>query len=283
LPSQNGGDYIGRKHKTQPMGPEMPEHAQSFIDINGCRIALRRGGTGEPLLFLHGASGGGQWHPFLDRLAERFDVIAPEHPGFGLSDTPPWLDNMADLAYFYLDFLKALDIDRVHMVGLSIGGWLAAELGVRSTARLKTLTLVASAGIHLNGVPKVDVFLQNDELRLRDLFHDPARADRMIGQVLSPEMVDIALKNRFTTAKLTWQPRGYNPHLHKWLHRIDVPTLIVWGASDRLYPPAYAEEFHRLIPGSRVAMIPACGHLPNIEKPDVFAETIVRFAAGAGP
>jgi pimeloyl-ACP methyl ester carboxylesterase len=265
------------------MGPEMPEHAQSFIDINGCRIALRRGGTGEPLLFLHGASGGGQWHPFLDRLAERFDVIAPEHPGFGLSDTPPWLDNMADLAYFYLDFLKALDIDRVHMVGLSIGGWLAAELGVRSTARLKTLTLVASAGIHLNGVPKVDVFLQNDEQRLRDLFHDPALADRMIGQVLSPEMADIALKNRFTTAKLTWQPRGYNPHLHKWLHRIDVPTLIVWGASDRLYPPAYAEEFQRLIPGSRVAMIPACGHLPNIEKPDVFAETIVRFAAGAGP
>lgn len=260
----------------------MPDYQQSFVEISGCRINLLRGGRGEPLLFLHGASGGGIWHPFLDRLAERFDVIAPEHPGYGRSDTPPWLDNIADIAYFYLDFLKALEFERVHLVGLSVGGWIAAELGVRSTARLKTLTLVSAAGIHLNGVPQVDTFLQNEEQRLRDFFHDPALADRLIGQVLSPELADIALKNRFTTAKLVWQPRGYNPHLHKWLHRIDVPVLVLWGASDRLYPPAYADEFHRLIPGSRVTVIPACGHLPNIEKPDEFVNAITRFAAGAG-
>lgn len=260
----------------------MPDYKQSFVDIHGCRINLLRGGRGEPLLFLHGASGGGIWHPFLDRLAAHFDVIAPEHPGYGRSDTPPWLDNIADLAYFYLDFLDALSLESVHLVGLSVGGWIAAELGVRSTARLKTLTLMSSAGIHLKGVPQVDTFLQNEEQRLRDFFHDPALAERLIGQVLSPELADIALKNRFTTAKLVWQPRGYNPHLHKWLHRIDVPTLIVWGASDRLYPPAYADEFHRLIPGSRVTVIPACGHLPNIEKPDEFVSAVTGFAAGAG-
>lgn len=265
------------------MVPEMPVHTQSFVDINGCRIAMLRGGKGEPLLFLHGADGGGIWHPCLDRLAEHFEVIAPEHPGFGQSDTPPWLDTVGDLAYFYLDVLKALDLSRVHVVGLSLGGWIAAELGVRSTARLKTLTLAGAAGLHLKGVPQVDAYLQNDEQRLRETFHDQALADRLINQVVSPELADIALKNRFTAAKLVWQPRGYNPHLYKWLHRIDVPTLIVWGASDRLCPPAYAEEFHRLIPGSRVAMIPACGHLPSIEKPDLFAETIIRFAAGAGP
>jgi pimeloyl-ACP methyl ester carboxylesterase len=140
---------------------------------------------------------------------------------------------------------------------------------------------VSSAGIHLKGVAQVDTFLSNDEQRFRDLFHDPALADRMGGQVLSPEMADIALKNRFTTAKLVWQPRGYNPHLTKWLHRIDVPSLILWGASDRLYPPAYAEEFHRLVPGSKVVVIPACGHLPNIEKPDEFVSTITGFAGGA--
>ena len=260
----------------------MPDHKQSFVDIRGCRVNLLRGGRGEPLLFLHGASGGGLWHPFLDRLAARFDVIAPEHPGYGRSDTPPWLDNIADLAYFYLDFFDALDLDRVNLVGLSVGGWIAAELAVRATARLKTVTLVSSAGLHLKDVPQVDAFLLNEEQALRAVFHDPALADRLLGQAVSPEQADIALKNRFTTAKLVWQPRGYNPHLYKWLHRIDVPALILWGASDRLYPPAYAEEFHRLIPGSRVTVIPACGHLPNIEKPDEFVNAITSFAAGAG-
>lgn len=260
----------------------MPDHKPSLVEIRGCRINLLRGGRGDPLLFLHGASGGGIWHPFLDRLAARFDVIAPEHPGWGRSDTPTWLDNISDLAYFYLDFLKALGLERVHLVGLSVGGWIAAEIAVRSTARLKTLTLVSAAGIHLKGVPQVDPFLQNEEQRLRDFFHDPALADRLIGKVLAPELADIALKNRFTTAKLIWQPRGYNPHLHKWLHRIDVPTLILWGASDRLLPPAYAEEFHRLIPGSRVTVFPACGHLPNIEKVDGFVDAVTSFAAGAG-
>jgi len=166
----------------------------------------------------------------------------------------------------------------VHLVGQSIGGWIAAEIGVRSTARLKTLALVSSAGIHLKNVPQVDAFLQNEEQGLRAFFHDQAIADRLLAQPRSPEQDDIALKNRFTTAKLIWQPRGYNPHLYKWLHRIDVPSLILWGESDRLLPPAYAEEFHRLIPGSRVTVLPACGHLPNIEKPDEFVRAITGFA-----
>src|SRR5579883_2512773 len=105
---------------------EMPEHHQSFVDIRGCRINLLRGGKGSPLLYLHGGGGGGIWLPFLDKLAQRFDVLAPEHPGFGRSDTPSWLDNLSDLAYFYLDVLEALELERVHLVGHSFGGWIAA-------------------------------------------------------------------------------------------------------------------------------------------------------------
>ena len=99
----------------------------------------------------------------------------------------------------------------------------------------------------------------------------------------APGVTNLSLwgKNRFTTAKLVWQPRGYNPDLHKWLHRIDVPSLILWGASDKLFPVPYAHEFNRLIPGSRLAVIPACGHLPNIEKPVEFVDTVGGFAAGA--
>ncbi len=90
------------------------------------------------------------------------------------------------------------------------------------------------------GVKQVDLFLGSDEQRIRDFFHDPACADEMIARLLVPELEDVNMKNRIATAKLAWQPRAYDPHLHKWLHRIDVPTLIVWGANDRVFPMEYA-------------------------------------------
>src|SRR5438067_388757 len=113
----------------------MAEQSTSTITIDGCRIRLMRGGTGSPLLVLHGAGGGGAWLPFMDQLAQNFDVLVPEHPGFGDSDTPEWLDNIPDLANFYLDFLRELNLNSVHLVGLSLGGWIAAELAVRNTSR----------------------------------------------------------------------------------------------------------------------------------------------------
>ena len=111
----------------------MADHTDQMISIRDCRIRLMRGGTGAPLLFLHGGGGAGIWLPSMAALAKKFDVIAPEHPGFGASDTPPWLDNVADLAYFYLDFLEQLDLRGVHLVGSSLGGWIAAELAVRNS------------------------------------------------------------------------------------------------------------------------------------------------------
>src|SRR5258708_24738702 len=103
-----------RVRETNERNADMPSHTQSTVDIRGCRINLLRGGPsspgkgGEPLLFLHGASGGGVWHPFLDRLAERFDVIAPDHPGYGRSDTPALLRALGDAASFYSDALFRL-------------------------------------------------------------------------------------------------------------------------------------------------------------------------------
>jgi pimeloyl-ACP methyl ester carboxylesterase len=255
----------------------MAEHRTSTTAIRGCRIGLMRGGAGAPLLILHGASGAGAWLPFMQSLAGKFDVIVPEHPGFGASDTPDWLDTIHDLAYFYLDFLDELDLHSVHLVGISLGGWIAAELAIRDTRRLASLTLVDAAGIHVAGVAQIDPFLRTDEQRIRDFFHDPALADDMVKRLLAPELEDVAMKNRVATAKLSWQPRGYDPHLHKWLHRIDVPTLLVWGANDRLFPPDYAHAYQKLIPGSQAVIIPACGHLPHVEKSVAFVSALEGF------
>ncbi len=254
----------------------MADPITSKIMIRGCNIRLMRRGAGRALVVLHGA-GGASWLPFMRTLTARFEVIAPEHPGFGESDTPDWLDTVHDLAYFDLDLLAELDLDRVHLVGLSLGGWVAAELAVRDTSRLASLTLAGAAGLHVNGVKQIDPFLRTDEQRIRDFFHDQARADEMIAQWLAPERADIAMKNRVTTAKLSWQPHGHDPHLHKWLHRIDVPTLLVWGAEDKLFPPEYAQAYCELIPGSKAVVIPECGHLPHVEKPADFIAAVEDF------
>lgn len=261
----------------------MSEPRQSFETVAGCKVALRRAGKGEPLLFLHGAQGAPLWLPFMAELARRFEVIVPEHPGFGLSDTPEWLDNVADLAFFYLDFMAALGLERVNLVGASLGGWIAAEIAVRDRHPLKTLILAAPAGIHVKGLNPADLFLWSREQAIRNLVADPALAEKLLSQPQSDEQIDLMLKNNFTTAKLAWQPRFYDPHLHKWLHRIAVPTLILWGDGDKLMPPAYGPEYQKRIPGSKLLVFKDCGHLPHIEKTGEYVAAVTKFIEGARP
>ena len=255
----------------------MADHSISTISIRDCRIRLMRGGAGAPLLFLHGGGGVGIWLPCMAQLAKKFDVIVPEHPGFGASDTPPWLDTVGDLANFYLDFLDQLGLSGVHLVGSSLGGWIAADLAVRNATRLASLTLIGAAGIHIDDVAQVDTFLSDEEKRIRDLFYDQLLAEAVIAGSQRPEQEDAALKNRMTTAKLSWQPRNHDPHLCKWLHRIKMPTLLIWGDHDRVFPKDYAFAFQRLIPGAKAVIIADCGHLPQVEKGDAFAAELEAF------
>lgn len=256
----------------------MGGHTTSFIEIAGCRLRIMRGGAGPVLLLLHGGGGAETWLPYMEKLAQRFEVIVPEHPGFGGSEIPPWLDRVSDLANFYLEFLSLLALRNVHLVGLSLGGWIAADLAVRDASRLASLTLVGAAGIHLAGVPPLDPFMSNDEQSIRDLFHDRKKADEVIA-ALRPEEEDIRLTNRLVVARLSWQPRFHDPLLEKWLHRIRLPTLILWGANDRLFPPEYAHAYQRLIPDAKLILLAQCGHLPEIEKADEFVAAIEDFCS----
>lgn len=255
--------------------------AESFETIAGCRTRFMRGGSGEPLLFLHGAGGAALWLPFMETLSKRFDVIVPEHPGYGGSDMPDWLDTVGDLAFFYLDVMDQFGLDGVHLVGTSLGGWTAAEIAVRNQARLKTLTLVAPAGVRVKGVPRADIFLWSPEETVRNLYHDGSIADRLLAMPKSDEEEMIVLKNRLATAKLAWHPRFHNPDLEKWLHRVTLPTLILWGDEDKVLPPAYGPAYRDLIPGARLETLPDCGHLPHVEKADDFIRLVTDFVEGA--
>jgi len=254
-------------------------HVEEMVTVNGTAIRLLRGGRigAPPLVFLHGAGGHTGWMGFLDALAEDFAVFAPEHPGFGRSEDPPWLDEIGDLAYFYLDFLAAMGLDRVHLIGTSLGGWIAAELAVRNTTRLASLTLVGAVGITANGKPIDDIFRMPVEENLRRFYADPERAARRLGDMAKVDM-NIVAKNRVTVTRLAYRPRFHNPGLAKWLHRITVPTLLVYGDKDGLVPPEFGEAYQAAIRGSPLVVLPDAGHAPFDEQKEAFLAAFRAFA-----
>jgi pimeloyl-ACP methyl ester carboxylesterase len=252
----------------------------SFIEVRDASIKLHRAGAGPKLLFLHGAGGLQQWLPFFDALADGYELLVPEHPGFGASDDPPWIRNVPDMAMFYLDLLETLALDQVHLVGHSLGGWIAAEILIRDRARFESLTLLAPAGIRVEGVPAGDSFIWSPEEMMRNLFHDQHLAETVLALPQSEAQTDIALKNRFTATKLGWQPRWFNPDLERWLHRVKLPSLVIWGDDDKVMPPAYAARWCEKLPDARLVMVPECGHLPHIERADIVSRQVRDFLKG---
>jgi len=246
------------------------------VEVDSCKTHYRRAGKGTPVVFLHGASGAPVVLPFMEKLATRYDVIVPDHPGYGLTDEPEWLENIHDVAYFYLDFLQALKLEKAVVIGSSMGGWMAMEMAVRSTARIGALFLVSPAGIQAPGAEPADIFLLQQEDMIRSLFHDPELAEARLAIPATPESIDLDLKNRHTTARLAWEPRLHDPHLPKWLHRIDVPVHILWGREDRILPVGIGHELKRLMPKAELTVLERCGHLPHVEKMEEFCELVFR-------
>lgn len=250
------------------------------LAVRDVSVRVWRGGTGPSLLFLHGAGGHPGWLPLLERLAGRYAVIAPEHPGFGRSDDPKHIRHVPDLAMYYLDFLESMNLTRVHVVGHSLGGWTAAEVGVRNCGRLASLTLIAPAGIRVKGVPPGDNFIWAPEEAARNRFHDPAVAQAVLAATLTEDQLDEQMQNQLSAVKFGWEPRWFNPDLDKWLHRITVPTHVIWGADDKILPAAYARRWAERVDGARVTIIEGAGHLPHVEKMAQVAQPLLAFLDG---
>lgn len=253
----------------------------SNLAVRGVNVRLHRAGTGPTVLFLHGAGGVPQWLPFFDTLAQRHELLVPEHPGFGGSDDPAWIRSVPDLAMFYLDLIEEAGLTDIHLIGNSLGGWLAAEILIRDRSRFRDVVLLAPAGIRVQGIPPGDNFIWGPEEAIRNLYHDQTFADRILSVKPDEAQMDVLLRNRFTAAKFGWQPRWLNPDLEKWLHRIRLPSLVIWGRDDRLLPSAYAALWGDRLPDARVVMLDACGHLPHAEHAEAVARRIGEFWQGA--
>jgi pimeloyl-ACP methyl ester carboxylesterase len=249
----------------------------AIIDVRGCRTNVRRFGRGVPVLFLHGVMGNADVEPALDLLAKRFDVIAPDHPGFGRSDVCEFVDDVRDLSFFYLDVLDKLGLDKAHIVGTCLGGWIALELATHASHRVQSLTLVNSAGLRVKGSPRGDMFVCSEADMLKYFFTGDGGEAWMQSIRADSELEGIYERNRAAAAKFTWSPRLCNPKLDRWLHRIDTPTHIVWGARNRVIPPIYADTMKSLIKGASVTMIEGAAHLLHVETPGAFADEAARF------
>ncbi len=249
--------------------------------VSGVSLEVEIRGAGRPLLFLHGGDGLAPERAWLDRLAAHYRVIAPAHPGFGGSALPDWMMGVDDLAYLYLDLADRLDLRDAVLVGACLGGWVAAEMAVRNTARFGRLVLVDPLGIKNGGVTDRDIADMHAIPRERFLalaWADPAR-----GAVDYTALPDAALaaivRGQQAFAHFGWRPYMHNPRLKRWLHRIDVPTLLLWGEQDRIVTPAYGEGFRAAIPGAVLRTIPDAGHFPHWEQPEAFVRHVTDFTA----
>jgi pimeloyl-ACP methyl ester carboxylesterase len=252
--------------------------------VDGVTLQVFRGGEGPTLLVLHDCEVMTEWQPYHAALATRFTVLAPCHPGFGASERPETIDNIDDLAYLYLDFIANLGPQRVDVLGLGMGGWIAAEMAVRCSHSLRRLVLADAVGIKVSGRTEVDIvetfILTRDQL-LEAGWHDATLGAERMKLPGAPGLADEELLtligNREAAARLTWKPFMHNPALRRWLHRITVPTLVLWGESDRIVRPDYGRAFQQAIPAAQFQLIPAAGHYPYLERPDDFVASVMAF------
>jgi len=251
------------------------------VAVGDVQVRIMEAGQGSPLVFLHGA-GGASWSPGLDLLSDRFHVYLPEHPGFGDTNRPEWLETVLDMAVYYLDWLAAMGLGQVTLVGQSLGGWIAAELSSLCNHGLARLALVDAAGLHIPGEQRVDMFTLSPEKLARTLYHDPSLAEQALSQEPTPEIRRVQVRNRNMAARLGWNPYLCNPALEWRLRRIGVPALVMWGVQDALIPVSHAHLYAEAIPGAELALIEPCGHLPPVEQPEEFARLVTAFAEREG-
>jgi pimeloyl-ACP methyl ester carboxylesterase len=253
--------------------------AAERLSLRGVDLQILRGGAGPPLLLLHGLAPVEPDAPVLELLAAHAEIMAPTHPGFGHAPRPDDFETVYDLVRLYLDVLDHLSYAKVTLMGLSFGGWLAAEIAATCPHRLDKLVLVGAVGIKVSDreTPDIlDLFNTAPAVVERRRWHDPAKWAPDYDAMSDDALVAHA-RNRDALCLYAWDPYMHNPRLKRWLPRIAVPTLALWGASDGVVKPAYGRAYSALIPGARFEVIEAAGHHPEIEQSVAFAERVVAF------
>jgi len=260
----------------------MVAFTEEMVDVGGSKVHTLKGGSGEPLLLLHGAGGNSGWLNFADALAEKYTVYYPSHPGYGQSDRPDWLESIPDMACFYSWYLETLGLEGIRTIGFSMGGWIASEIAAMCNHSISKLMLVGAAGIKPNEGEITDIFIISPAQVLELMFHDPGQAPEyqaVYGREFTPEELMTAEGNREMAVRLCWKPYMHDPRLTGLLQRVKIPTHMVWGSNDAIVPVECGELYKKAINGSELVVIDDCGHSPHVEKPQEFIKAALDFLA----
>ena len=251
------------------------------VTLAGIEVELRRGGTGTPLLVLHGELGVPGWLDAYRDLAETFDVIVPSLPGYGGSERPDWIMGPRDIAAWITWLARDLGIEApVNLVGCSLGGWVAAEIATIAPQFIDKMVLVGAMGLKPETGEIFDYFLESGPTGLRYAFHDPENAPefaRYYDGERTPEEVALIEQHREMTCRVAWKPYMHSLTLEPLLAGVQTPTLILWGEQDAIAPVECGELYQRAINGSRLVTVGNCGHMVEMERPGEFAGLVREF------
>lgn len=248
-----------------------------YLDVNGIDTMVLTAGAGDPVVFFHGA-GTGSGFDWLLPIAEHFRLIVAYHPGFGRSGGPA-LPGVDHLARHQLDVLDRLGVTRFHLVGQSMGGWTAATLASYSTHRIVKLALVAPVGLDVPGHPTVNLLAVPPAEVPGYLTTNPAIFAPPGAPPPSPEFLAARLREAESFAIVQKHGLTHESGLGRWLHRIDVRTLLLWGEADRLVPFAQAAVWAAAMPKATIKSFPGAGHLLFEERPDAASALVDFFRA----
>lgn len=252
------------------------------IDTHQVPVDVFEGGQGEDIVVLHDAGGFTAEHPFLLALAEHYRVHAPLLPGYGQSAEAPNIRDMLDVTLHTFDVVEALGLRRPLLIGCSLGGMIAAEMAAIAPREVERLVLIAATGLWLDAHPVPDLFALLPHELPAVLFHDADKGAKLLargGSLDDPDFLIPYLINYARTFGMAGKflfpipDRG----LKDRLYRIKARTRLIWGASDKMLPLPYAREFEAGIANAGLVVIPAAGHLPQLEQPAATVRAIVGF------
>ena len=256
---------------------------EEMIEVVSCKVHLRKGGRGEALVILHDDVGSPGWLPFYEELARHFAVYVPSHPGYGKSEQPDrsrrpeWMRDVRDMAIVHSLLLRALGLDRVHVVGLGFGGWVAAEMAAMCQPQFERMVLVGAMGVQPPEGEIVDQFLLDGEEYARLGIRDQGRFHELYGNEPDVDQKETWEINREMTARIAWKPYMFNPTLPVLLQGVDTPTLIVWGNEDRVVPLSCGRRYADALPNGRLHIVDSCGHCVDVDRPKELAELVIDF------
>lgn len=247
------------------------------IEVGGVASQLATAGPkdGAPILYLHSERGIAQEMDFIAALGTKGQVFAPVHPGYS-QDAPGYFSRPDDLAYFHLEAMDRLGLERCTIVAAGLGSWVALELLTKANKAANSAFLVAPVGLKFSGrydTEMVDIFAHTAEEVEALAFENPALRRDNFGAMDEADLTAVA-RAREATARYAWLPYMHNPSLMHRLHRIKLPVTLIWGADDRINPSVNAASYNAALPLARTEMLSGLGHFPHIEAPETVAAKI---------